>query len=174
MIKFDGLVIKVEPDYKDRIEKGIEIDELWCEVYQETDTEFKHPLGDFNMMQGFEYKEATVEDIESGIKKMVETDWSSYQLEIKTLELGRMKELLRTRHIDRLRVGECGIEAGFVWSDLITNMERVSDHCSNIAGCIIEISQYGALDMHKYIADIRHGSEKFEEKYNEFKKEYVI
>ena len=94
MIKFDGLVIKVEPDYKYRIEKGIEIDELWCEVYQETDTEFKHPLGDFNMMQGFEYKEATVEDIESGIKKMVETDWSSYQLEIKTLELGRMKELL--------------------------------------------------------------------------------
>ena len=94
MVKFDGLVIKVEPDYKERIEKGIEIDELWCEVYQETDTEFKHPLGDFNMMQGFEYKEATVEDIESGIKKMVESDWSSYQLEIKTLELDRMKELL--------------------------------------------------------------------------------
>ena len=86
MIKFDGLVIKVEPDYKERIEKGIEIDELWCEVYQESDTEFKHKLGDFNMMQGFEYKEATVEAIESGIKRMIETDWSSYQLEIKTLE----------------------------------------------------------------------------------------
>lgn len=94
MIKFDGLVIKVEPDYKDRIEKGIEIDELWCEVYQESDTEFKHKLGDFNMMQCFEYKEATVESIESGIKRMVESDWSSYQLEIKTLELDRMKELL--------------------------------------------------------------------------------
>lgn len=94
MIKFDGFVIKVEPDYKERIEKGIEIDELWCEVYQESDTEFKYKLGDFNMMQGFEYKEATVEAIESGIKRMVETDWSSYQLEIKTLELDRMKELL--------------------------------------------------------------------------------
>jgi len=94
VIKFDGLVIKVEPDYKERIEKGIEIDELWCEVYQESDTEFKHKLGDFNMMQGFEYKEATVEAIESGIKRMIETDWSSYQLEIKTLELDRMKELL--------------------------------------------------------------------------------
>jgi len=94
VIKFDGLVIKVEPDYIDRIEKGIEIDELWCEVYQESDTEFKHKLGDFNMMQGFEYKEATVESIESGIKRMVESDWSSYQLEIKTLELDRMKELL--------------------------------------------------------------------------------
>ena len=40
--------------------------------------------------------------------------------------IDRMKELLRSRHIDRLRLGECGIEAGFVWSDLITNMERVS------------------------------------------------
>ena len=94
MIKFDGLVIKVEPDYKDRIEKGIEIDELWCEVYQESDTQFKHKLGDFNMTQGFEYDEESVESIEKGIKKMIENDWSSYQLEIKTLELERTRELL--------------------------------------------------------------------------------
>lgn len=94
MIKFDGLVIKVEPDYKERIEKGIEIDELWCEVYQESDTEFKHKLGDFNMTQGFEYDEESVESIEKGIKKMVESDWASYQLEIKTLELDRTKQIL--------------------------------------------------------------------------------
>ena len=94
MIKFDGLVIKVEPDYKDRIEKGIEIDELWCEVYQENDTEFKHKLGDFNMMQNFEYDDESVESIEKGIKQMVESDWSSYQLEIKILELDRMKQIL--------------------------------------------------------------------------------
>ena len=94
MIKFDGLVIKVEPDYKDRIEKGIEIDELWCEVYQESDTEFKHKLGDFNMMQNFEYDDESVESIEKGIKQMVERDWSSYQLEIKILELDRIKQIL--------------------------------------------------------------------------------
>ena len=94
MIKFDGLVIKVEPDYKDRIEKGIEIDELWCEVYQESDTEFKHKLGDFNMMQNFEYDDESIESIEKGIKQMVESDWSSYQLEIKILELDRMKQIL--------------------------------------------------------------------------------
>ena len=94
MVKFDGLVIKVEPDYKERIEKGIEIDELWCEVYQESDTEFKHKLGDFNMMQNFEYDDESVESIEKGIKQMVERDWSSYQLEIKILELDRMKQIL--------------------------------------------------------------------------------
>lgn len=94
MIKFDGLVIVIEPDYKDRIEKGIEIDELWCEVYQESDTEFKHKLGDFNMMQNFEYDDESVKSIEKGIKQMVESDWSSYQLEIKILELDRMKQIL--------------------------------------------------------------------------------
>jgi len=83
-------------------------------------------------------------------------------------------EKMKRNHVRRLQKNECTIELGFVLSDLLVNLERVSDHCSNIAGCIIEISQYGALDMHKYIADIRHGSAKFEEKYNEFKKEYVI
>ena len=62
--------------------------------------------------------------------------------------IDRMKELLRTRHIDRLRLGECGIEAGFVWSDLITNMERVSDHCSNIAGCVMD-TQNQNMNLHE-------------------------
>ena len=93
MVKFDGLVIKIEPDYKDRIEKGIEIDELWCEVYQESDTEFKTKLGDFNMMRGFEFDDESVEAIEKSVKQMVEKDWSSYQLEIKTLEYNRIKEI---------------------------------------------------------------------------------
>ena len=81
---------------------------------------------------------------------------------------------MKLNHVLRLQKNECTIELGFVLNDLLVNLERVSDHCSNIAGCIIEISEFGALDMHKYIADIRHGSEKYEEKYKEYKKEYVI
>lgn len=81
---------------------------------------------------------------------------------------------MKLNHILRLQKNECTIELGFVLNDLLVNFERVSDHCSNIAGCIIEISEYGALDMHKYIADIRHGSEKYEQKYNEYKNQYVI
>lgn len=45
-----------------------------------------------------------------------------------------LKEQLRTRHILRMQQGQCSIEAGFVWSDLLTDLERTSDHCSNIAG----------------------------------------
>ena len=51
-----------------------------------------------------------------------------------------LKDQLRSRHILRLQKGNCSIEAGFVWSDLLTNLERVADHCSNIAGCVIETS----------------------------------
>lgn len=53
-----------------------------------------------------------------------------------------LKETLRTRHICRMKEGKCSIEVGFVWSDIITNLERVSDHCSNIAGCVLDMAQH--------------------------------
>lgn len=85
-----------------------------------------------------------------------------------------LRDRIKLNHILRLRKSECTIELGFVLSDLLTNFERVSDHCSNIAGCIIEISEFAALDMHKYLADVKHGSEGFEEKYREYKRKYSI
>ena len=96
--------------------------------------------------------------------------------EVEPLEqvIDELIDKMKLNHVLRLQKNECTIELGFVLNDLLVNLERVSDHCSNIAGCIIEISEYGALDMHKYIADIRHGSEKYEEKYKEYKKQYVI
>ena len=68
-----------------------------------------------------------------------------------------LKEQLRNRHILRLQRGECTIELGFVWSDLLTDLERVADHCSNIAGCVIEMS-HGSLDVHEYLDYIKGGS----------------
>ncbi len=86
--------------------------------------------------------------------------------------IDRMKELLRTRHIDRLRVGECGIEAGFVWSDLITNMERVSDHCSNIAGCVMDSKEQN-MNLHESLKLLRSDNEFYREKYTEYTKKYL-
>ena len=83
-----------------------------------------------------------------------------------------LKDQIKLNHIKRLQKSECTIELGFVLSDLLNNFERVSDHCSNIAGCVIEISSYDALDMHKYLAEVRAGSEEFEEKYKKYKHEY--
>ena len=81
---------------------------------------------------------------------------------------------IKMNHTMRLQRGECTIELGFVLNDLLIDFERVSDHCSNIGSCIVEVSRYGALDMHKYLSDLRHGSEEYEQKYREYKNKFVI
>ena len=85
-----------------------------------------------------------------------------------------LRDKIKANHILRLQKSECTIEHGFILSDLLTNFERVSDHCSNIAGCVIEISKYDALDMHKYLTDLKHGSREFDEKYAAYTEKYAI
>ncbi len=86
--------------------------------------------------------------------------------------IDKMKKLLRANHITRLRQGMCGIEAGFVWSDLISNMERVSDHCSNIAGCVIDIAKNN-MNMHESLKTMRGESQFYREKYKEYSAKYI-
>ena len=88
--------------------------------------------------------------------------------------IDELRDKIKLNHILRLQKSECTIEHGFVLSDLLNNYERVSDHCSNIAGCVIEISKYDALDMHKYLSDVRHGGKGFDDKFKEYKEKYVI
>ena len=76
-----------------------------------------------------------------------------------------LKVQIKSAHIERLRKQECTIEMGFVLSDLLTNLERISDHCSNIAVCMIEIA-HDSFDMHEYINNLK------SEKTNEYKKDY--
>ena len=71
-----------------------------------------------------------------------------------------LKETLRSRHITRLQQGECTISAGFVLSDLLTNLERVADHCSNIAGCVIDTAQNN-MNLHESLKAVRSGDEDF-------------
>ena len=85
-----------------------------------------------------------------------------------------LKETIKRNHIIRLQKSECTIEHGFILSDLLNNFERVSDHCSNIGGCVIEISEYDALDMHKYLEDVRANGSDFEEKYSAYKAEFSL
>ena len=86
--------------------------------------------------------------------------------------IDRMKELLRTRHIERLRAGDCGIEAGFVWSDLITNMERVSDHCSNIAGCVMDTKEIN-MNLHESLKVLRSDNALYREQYARYSEKYL-
>ncbi len=85
-----------------------------------------------------------------------------------------LKQELKNRHIKRLREGKCTIEMGFVFADIITNYERISDHCSNIAVSIIQIHEdnYGP---HEYLERMKHSDEVgFRKQYNEYMKNYML
>ena len=85
-----------------------------------------------------------------------------------------LREDIKLNHIVRLQNNECTMEMGFILSDLLTNCERVADHCSNIAGCMLELSQDKALDMHKYLYAVKHGTPEFDRRYQEYKEKYPI
>ncbi len=82
-----------------------------------------------------------------------------------------LKDSLKARHIKRLQKGECTIELGFVLTDLLTNLERISDHCSNIAGLVIE-SSIGEMDLHKYLSKVKKDKEGFKKTYEAFSEKY--
>ncbi|MBQ9985767.1 MAG: Na/Pi cotransporter family protein [Oscillospiraceae bacterium] len=84
-----------------------------------------------------------------------------------------LREQLRARHIVRLQQGECTIDAGFVWSDLLTNLARTSDHCSNIAGCVIDVMD-GNMNLHESIRAFRDENPEFKTKFREYTKKYTL
>lgn len=80
----------------------------------------------------------------------------------------------KQRHINRLRQGKCTIELGFVLSDISTTFERVADHCSNIALCLLEVNE-GGFDTHEYMEDLEEKDrEIFRQEYQEFRKKYAL
>lgn len=80
---------------------------------------------------------------------------------------------IRTSHINRLRQGDCSIEMGFVLADMLTNFERISDHCSNVAVAVIEV-EHNTFDTHHYLRDVKHGNEAFQAAYAAYKEKYSL
>ncbi len=83
-----------------------------------------------------------------------------------------LKDELRTRHILRMKKGECSIEAGFVWSDLLTNLERASDHCSNVALCVLDLKKH-TLSAHETQHE-RKDVPEFSEHYRRYSEKYAL
>jgi len=85
-----------------------------------------------------------------------------------------LRSKLKRRHIHRLQEGSCTIEMGFIFLDLLTNFERVADHCSNIAVCIIEM-EHGTLDTHEYLKEVKRISDdEYSTLFENFKQKYAI
>ena len=85
---------------------------------------------------------------------------------------------IKARHVARLQAGSCSIEYGFVLEDLLTNYERVCDHCSNVAVAQIEVAQ-DSFDTHAYLNDLRYGndtkeSEQFRRRLDRSRERYLF
>ncbi|MBO7216058.1 MAG: Na/Pi cotransporter family protein [Clostridia bacterium] len=105
-------------------------------------------------------------------KALVNTDLVS-AANVEPLEqiIDVLKENMRTNHILRLQKGDCTMETGFVWSDILTNLERTSDHCSNIAGCVID-GEHHNLNIHESLREEKF-SEYFKQQFEMYKEKYL-
>ena len=72
-----------------------------------------------------------------------------------------------------MQQGRCSIDAGFIWSDLLTNLERTSDHCSNIAGCVIDIANHN-MNIHESLREFKNSSDDFRRQFEEYSNKYAL
>lgn len=123
-----------------------------------------------------------LEVLVSAVKEIVDLSFTAFRendLEkaylVEPLEqvIDDLKEKLRVHHILRLQQGVCSIETGFVWSDLLTALERVGDHCSNIAGCVVDMSNHD-MNTHEALRSARIENENFGEQYKAFAEKYSL
>ena len=98
---------------------------------------------------------------------------TAYEVEPLEDVIDDLKKMMRNNHIARLRDGSCTFETGFVWSDLLTDFERVSDHCSNIAVGMIDVSEH-TMNAHEVIKSLKESNSQYNEKYEKYSRKYVI
>ncbi len=135
--------------------------------------------------KGIVFSEGAQRDIDvmaSALQEVLELTVRAFEKEdfeaakrIEPLEevIDSLRYQLKERHVIRLQKGGCGIETGFVFSDMLTSIERISDHCSNVAVAMIEISE-SAYGRHDYLAKLKYNSKTFEEQFEEFSEKYKL
>lgn len=121
------------------------------------------------------FADAVTEIVDTAIEVFIRED-AGKAADVEPLEevIDRMNDKIKERHIQRLREGKCTIEMGFILSDITTNFERVADHCSNIAVCLIQIKE-DAFDTHEYLETLDKGEHaQFTEKFRSFARKYKL
>ncbi len=120
-------------------------------------------------------RRAAEEIVDNTVNAYIHND-ISLAVKVEPLEqvIDKLTAEIKTKHIERLERGECTIEMGFILSDVLTNYERISDHCSNIAVAMIEIN-HGGFDTHKYLNALKHSNNKeFNESFEEYAAKYSL
>jgi phosphate:Na+ symporter len=117
---------------------------------------------------------AVEEIVEMSFRAFLENDLQlAYQVEPLEQVIDDLKEALRVRHIQRLQQGSCSIETGFVWSDLLNGLERTGDHCSNIAGCVVDRAHHD-MNTHEALRSARIENQNFAAQYKAFAEKYRL
>lgn len=118
--------------------------------------------------------DAVSEIVDLSFSSFINND-TSLAVKVESLEevIDGLKEKMRTNHTKRLQKGKCSLDTGFVWSDLLTNFERISDHCSNIVGAVVDF-EHNDLNTHKALRNIRRSGEEFDTQYKEYSSKYQL
>ena len=118
-------------------------------------------------------REAVMEILGMACKAFADGDMEA-AAKVEPLEqiIDRLREELRRRHIARLQQGVCTIEAGFVWADLLTDLSRISDHCSNVAGGVIDLHRHN-LNTHEALRAAKSDSETFRSLFSAYTTKYL-
>ena len=98
---------------------------------------------------------------------------AAYRVEPLEEVIDDLKEQMRTRHILRLQQGACSIQTGFIWSDLLNSLERTSDHCSNIAGCVLDLHNHN-MNTHEAIRSAKLDYAAFSDLYTAYAAKYHL
>ena len=165
-------------------------------------TELLHVIGDFERIsdhavnivasaeeihdRGMEFSESAKKELRvivSAVREILSLSLTAFRdkdlhaaVKVEPLEqvVDFLQEQLKKQHISRLRRNECTIELGFILADFLTDLERVSDHCSNIAGCILEIT-HDNMEIHEYLRKVKGGQmQDFNDLYDQYKEKYSL
>ena len=98
---------------------------------------------------------------------------AAYKIEPLEEVIDDLKEQMRTRHILRMQQNQCSIEAGFIWSDLLTGLERIGDHCSNLAGCVMDLASHN-MNTHEAVRSAKLDYVNFGELYHAYTDKYRL
>lgn len=117
--------------------------------------------------------DAIAENINKAFDAYIKDDLSlAHKIEPLEEVVDNLSTELKNRHINRLQNDECTVELGYVYQDILTNLERISDHCSNIAGCLIEIDE--KTNIHAYLHDLKENDETFRREYRRYSENYFM
>lgn len=120
--------------------------------------------------------ESAIREIVTMTSEVFETEDVQLATHVEPLEevIDTLNDEVKKKHIKRLRKGKCTIELGFVLSDITTNYERIADHCSNIAVCLIQTREDG-FEMHEYLDKLKENENaEFINQYKEYRKKYKL